>query len=150
MLDVKFEAARCLLCADGACDRACKKGFKPSRMLRSVYFENGQRAAEFVDRAVCADCGGDCEDACVHYDMPIRIRETAKMLPDRKKTEPRDLSIDFLGVHFENPFILSSSIVAGSYEMCADAFRAGWAGAAFKTIGFLKPKEVSPRFDVLN
>ena len=49
MLDVKFEAARCLLCADGACDSACKKGFKPSRMLRSAYFEICQRAADFCD-----------------------------------------------------------------------------------------------------
>lgn len=34
--------------------------------------------------------------------------------------------------------------------MCASAFKAGWAGAAFKTIGFLKPKEVSPRFDAIS
>ncbi len=150
MLDIKKEAARCLLCADGACSKACSHGFDPSRMIRSVYFENEKTAAVFTDESVCNNCRGNCEIACVHYDKPIRIREMVKLLPQGKKTERKDLSIDFLGVHFENPFILSSSIVAGSYEMCASAFKAGWAGAAFKTIGFLKPREVSPRFDALN
>lgn len=150
MLDINKEAARCLLCADGVCDKACKSGYKPAEMIRSVFFENSENAATFVSKSVCGNCRGDCESACIHYDEPIRIREMVKMLPECKKTELKDLSIDFLGVHLENPFILSSSIVAGSYEMCASAFKAGWAGAAFKTIGFLKPREVSPRFDVLN
>lgn len=150
MINIKEEAARCLMCADGACKKACKQGFDPSKMLRSIYFENTSAAPAFVEAKVCADCAGDCEAACVHYDLPIRIRETAKQLPHKRDTFPKDLSIKFLGLRFENPFILSSSIVAGSYEMCAAAFRAGWAGAAFKTIGFFKPDEVSPRFDAVS
>ena len=63
----------------------------------------------------------------------------------------KDLSIDFLGVTFPNPFCLSSSPVGNCYEMCAKAYEAGWGGVVFKTIG---PKhylidEVSPRFDAL-
>lgn len=63
----------------------------------------------------------------------------------------KDLSVTFLGVHFENPFCLSSSPVGNCYEMCAKAYDEGWAGVVFKTIG---PKsflidEVSPRFDAL-
>lgn len=63
----------------------------------------------------------------------------------------KDLSVDFLGVHFENPFCLSSSPVGNCYEMCAKCFDEGWGGVVFKTIG---PKhflidEVSPRFDAL-
>ena len=54
-----------------------------------------------------------------------------------------------MGVKCENPFFLSSSIVAGNYEMCANAFKMGWAGAVFKTIGFIKPEETSPRFDAI-
>lgn len=38
----------------------------------------------------------------------------------------RDLSIDFLGVHFGNPFCLSSSPVGNCYEMCSKAYDAGW------------------------
>lgn len=40
----------------------------------------------------------------------------------------KDLSIDFLGVHFENPFCLSSSPVGNCYDMCAKAYDE--AGAA--------------------
>ena len=38
----------------------------------------------------------------------------------------KDLSIDFLGVHCENPFFLSSSPVDSDYEMVAKAFESGW------------------------
>ena len=63
----------------------------------------------------------------------------------------KDLSIDFLGVHFDNPFCLSSSPVGNCYDMCKKAYDVGWGGVVFKTIG---PKhyfidEVSPRFDAL-
>ena len=63
----------------------------------------------------------------------------------------KDLSITFMGVKFPNPFCLSSSPVGNCYEMCAKAYREGWGGVVFKTIG---PKhyfidEVSPRFDAL-
>ena len=63
----------------------------------------------------------------------------------------KDLSVEFLGVHFENPYCLSSSPVGNCYEMCAKAYDEGWAGVVFKTIGpgdFLID-EVSPRFDAL-
>ena len=63
----------------------------------------------------------------------------------------KDLSVEFLGVHFENPFCLSASPVGNCYEMCAKAYDEGWAGVVFKTIGpgdFLID-EVSPRFDAL-
>lgn len=61
----------------------------------------------------------------------------------------RDLSIEFCKVKCENPFFLSSSVIGNNYDMCAKALSMGWAGVVFKTIGFYKPKEVSPRFDVL-
>ncbi len=63
----------------------------------------------------------------------------------------KDLSVTFLGVKFENPFCLSSSPVGNDYDMCAKAYKSGFGGVVFKTIG---PKsyfidEVSPRFDRL-
>lgn len=45
-----------------------------------------------------------------------------------------DLSIDFCGVKFKNPFLLSSSPVSNSAEMVARSFEAGWAGVVFKTL----------------
>lgn len=64
----------------------------------------------------------------------------------------KDLSIDFLGVHFDNPFCLSSSPVGNCYEMCKKAYDTGWGGVVFKTIGpkHFEIDEVSPRFDTLD
>lgn len=61
----------------------------------------------------------------------------------------KDLSIEFCGVKCENPFFLSSSVIAGNFEMCSKALEMGWAGVVFKTVGFYIPDEVSPRFDVI-
>ena len=60
----------------------------------------------------------------------------------------KDLSIDFLGVHFENPFCLSSSPVGNCYEMCKNAYDAGWGGIVYKTLSpdHFVIDEVSPRF----
>ena len=147
MLKLTEESARCLLCEKGKCTAACPNGFDPSRAVRAIRFENENNAGSFVDADVCAKCEGFCEKACIHYDRPIRIKEMFALLPPQPTpAEEPDLSIDFCGVHCENPFFLSSSIVAGDYDMCARAFEAGWAGAVFKTIGFLIPDEVSPRF----
>ncbi len=99
------------------------------------------------------DCDAPCESACVHYHRPIAIKEIAKEIP---QTTPElcpktaDLSIDFCGIPCENPFFLSSSVVASGYEMCARALEMGWAGIVYKTIGFYHPEEASPRFDALH
>lgn len=63
----------------------------------------------------------------------------------------KDLSIDFLGVHFENPFCLSSSPVGNCYEMCKNAYDAGWGGIVYKTLSpdHFVIDEVSPRFSQL-
>ncbi|UCF93094.1 MAG: NAD-dependent dihydropyrimidine dehydrogenase subunit PreA [Desulfobacterales bacterium] len=45
-----------------------------------------------------------------------------------------DLSMEFCGIQFKNPFLLSSSPVSNSAEMVAKAFEAGWSGVVFKTL----------------
>lgn len=45
-----------------------------------------------------------------------------------------DLSINFCGVKFLNPFLLAASPPSDSREMTARAFEAGWAGAVLKTV----------------
>ena len=59
----------------------------------------------------------------------------------------KDLSIEYLGKKCENPFFLSSSPVAGNYDMVSKAFELGWGGVFFKTIGVFVADECSPRFD---
>jgi len=64
-----------------------------------------------------------------------------------------DLSMDFCGIRFENPFCLSSSPVSNHAEMCARAFDAGWGGIVYKTLGLEKSFKVimpSPRLSVYN
>lgn len=142
---ISEEAARCLLCRNAPCTAACPRGFDPARGIRAVRFENIEGAGAFFSDG-CKDCSAPCEEACIHYDLPIRIRRLAGLLPKADKVRS-DLSVNFCGIRCENPFFLSSSVVASGYEMIARAFEMGWAGAVYKTIGFYKPEEVSPRFD---
>ena len=61
----------------------------------------------------------------------------------------KDLSITFCGVPCENPFFLGSACITATEDMCARALEAGWGGIVFKTIGFYRAHEVSPRFDAV-
>ena len=147
------EVARCLLCENAPCTKACGKG-DPARALRAIRFNNEKNAWRWLD-----DCSDEdlqrAEKACIHYDHPIRIREVAEEVRRRKaedgrqKTEGPSLEIDFCGMHCENPFFLASSSICTNYEMVARAFEAGWAGVFYKTICKQDIREVSPRFDAV-
>ena len=144
----KEEAARCLLCADAPCSKACKGG-DPARAIRAIRFDNQQFAGQWV--AKCSDEDLEAaEKACIHYDQPIRIRELLRAAGQGKETDPTpDLSIDFCGLHCENPFFLASSAICTNYDMVARAFEAGWGGVFYKTICMQDINEVSPRFDAV-
>ncbi len=60
-----------------------------------------------------------------------------------------DLSIEFCGKKYINPFLLSSSPVSNSAEMVERAFEAGWGGVVFKTLGSdrLRIDHPSPRMN---
>ena len=154
---LKEESAGCLLCLDGPCTKACTCGLPVERILQSVRFENYQGAGNLLppDHS-CASCESrSCMSGCRKgklykpVDIPAVIGALQKTIVQTPDPEDVDLSIEFLGVHCENPFFLSSSVVAGGYEMVAKAFELGWAGACWKTIGNFVPEEVSPRFDSL-
>ncbi len=61
----------------------------------------------------------------------------------------KDLTIKYLGVDCLNPFFLSSSPVGSNYEMVAKAYKTGWGGCFFKTVGPYAMDECSPRFDIV-
>ena len=152
----RSDMIRCLLCYDAPCAKACGKT-DPGTILRSIWFDNERSAAaRFPDPAPCAACGAPCEQSCVRpHQVPIRdlmLRLHDEIGPGLEIPEPEDearLHTDLCGIPLENPFLLSSSVVASTYDMCARAFEAGWAGAAFKTICNFDIHEASPRFSAI-
>jgi dihydropyrimidine dehydrogenase (NAD+) subunit PreA len=59
-----------------------------------------------------------------------------------------DLSVEFCGLRFLNPFVLASSPITDTASKVLRAFRAGWGGAILKTMS-MTPKrhtQVTPRF----
>lgn len=68
-------------------------------------------------------------------------------------TKKPNLNVNFCGVEFENPFLLSSSPVSNHAEMCARAFNAGWSGVVYKTLNndpSFKVVMPSPRLNPFN
>lgn len=151
---VEQEVNDCLLCHNPACTKACVVGMDPARILKSLRFRNDAGAKRQIGRSpACIHCAEkSCQTACIKAKLgkPVAISDviTSRVLdqtyPEKETLD--HLAITFCGVPCENPFFLSSSVVASNKEMVARAFAAGWAGAAFKTIGTFVPEEVSPRF----
>ena len=152
----RSELLRCALCKDAPCTAACGT-LDPARILRSLWFDDEKiAAASFPDNNPCAVCAAPCEEACVRaHQVPIRClltRVHGEVKPQLEISLPEDerrLQTELCGIPLENPFLLSSSVVASTYDMCARAFEAGWAGAAFKTICSFPIHEASPRFSAI-
>jgi len=123
---------------------------EPDRILRSLYFDNEEVLANTIDeRVACFDCDRRCEEACPADVRIADIIMSIKPAKEKRKIDYDVLKTDFCGIPLENPFLLSSSVVASTYDMCARAFDAGWAGAAFKTICLMDIVEASPRFSAI-
>lgn len=149
-LNIYEEATRCLLCLDAPCTAACKHG-DPARAIRAIRFDNHKLARQWVIECSDADLER-AEQACIHYNWPIRIKEMLRSIhqDDVEMAVVPSLAIDFCGIRCENPFFLASSAVCTNYEMVARAFDAGWAGVFYKTITMQEIREVSPRFDAMH
>lgn len=148
-MKIREEAGRCLLCYDAPCTKACTNG-DPARAIRAIRFDNEKLAGKWFAPCTDADLRA-AEEACIHYDMPIRIGELARLVGkgnDVPMAKP-SLEINFCGIKCENPFFLASSAICTNYEMVARAFEAGWAGVFYKTICRQDIREVSPRFDAV-
>ena len=152
----RTDMVRCALCADAPCDNACEK-LKPACLLRSIWFRNEQTAAlRLPEHNPCLTCAAPCERACVRAgEVPVRDlinRLYYQVKPECETPLPENeerLKCDLCGIPLENPFLLSSSVVASTYDMCARALEAGWAGICFKTVCSLEIHEASPRFSAV-
>ncbi len=152
----RSDMLKCALCYDAPCTSACRV-MDPAKILRHIWFDNEKyAAARLPEMNPCIMCTGRCEDACVRPSQ-IPVKEIVTRLYDEVKPEleiplPEDekrLRTDICGIPLENPFLLSSSVVASTYDMCARAFEAGWAGACFKTICSFEIHEASPRYSAV-
>lgn len=158
------EMIKCALCMEPKCSSGCNYNMDPGKKLLSIWFDNSEYAASILpDNNLCLNCqsmknGGNlagCESNCIHPGE-VKIRDLMLKLYRIKEEEKESTEIDFAclktdicGVELENPFVLSSSVVASTYDMCARAFEMGWAGVSFKTICTLEIHEASPRFSAL-
>lgn len=148
---------RCALCLDAPCSQACTHT-DPARILRSIWFDNEEACgASLPADNPCMICNAPCESACIRpHEVPVRnlisrvYDDVNTGLSSNIPEDEERLKTHFCGIPVDNPFLLSSSVVASTYEMCAAAFEAGWAGAAFKTICPFEIHEASPRFSALS
>ena len=152
----RLDMITCALCNDAPCSSVCPSG-DPAKALLGIWFDDQDVAAlKLPDKNICAQCDAPCEKACVNSgSVPIKHLMNVlyeKVRPEAEIPIPDDierLKCDICGVSLENPFLLSSSVVASTYDMCERAFDAGWAGACFKTICSLDIHEASPRFSAI-
>ena len=140
----------CLLCHHGKCSKACGL-LEPHKILRNLYFDNKDVAENRLSGPLpCINCDARCEEVCPEH---VRIKDimTSLKQEEREKVELDydRLKTDFCGIPLENPFLLSSSVVASNYETCSRAFDMGWAGVAFKTVCLMDIIEASPRFSAV-
>ena len=127
MDDIKMEVHKCMLC---------------QRIIRALRFDNKLGARYLLD------FNEHFEDCPYGIDVEKIVSEVSKednLISDTSV----DITANICGIKLENPFLLSSSVVSSSYDMCARAFDMGWAGCVFKTICLMEINESSPRFSSL-
>ena len=150
---LKKEMSKCALCYKAVCGEACDK-LPVDEILRSVWFDNeGVARIRLKDSNVCENCDAPCEQIC-KKDVPIKNIMTTLYQAKNKNENLEESDYDRLktnmfGFQLENPFFLSSSVVGSNYEMISNAFNAGWAGVAYKTISYMDIHEASPRFSAI-
>lgn len=149
MEKLNFELHKCVLCHNAPCSQKCKK-CDPEKIIRAARFENIKGARMLIENEnPCIDCDEPCKNVCP---ANVDIKEIVSIISKEDKIDKEievDITTEICDVKLENPFLLSSSVVGSTYDMCKRAFEAGWAGVSFKTISLMQMHEASPRFSVL-
>ncbi|MDY2942468.1 MAG: NAD-dependent dihydropyrimidine dehydrogenase subunit PreA [Paludibacteraceae bacterium] len=72
-MNIHEESQRCLLCENAPCSQACAHG-DPARAVRAIRFDNLHAAGQWLLPCTDRDLQA-AEQACIHYDRSIRLRE---------------------------------------------------------------------------
>ena len=149
-LSNKMEIHKCALCYDAPCSKMYKN-INPERIIRAIKINNKKGARTLInDKETCLERNYNCNEECpLNIDIDKIINNLINETDNIENINEVDLSTQICGVKLENPFILSSSIVGSTYEMCKRAFEQGWAGVATKTICMMPIHESSPRLSAL-
>lgn len=151
-LHEKKEYLSCILCHNAPCSQVCG-GCDPARILRALRFDNPEEAARHLPQDFDRSCVEEAQRVCPAGvrigDILEELNQGRSKLEGVAGAENIDLSCEICGVKLENPFLLSSSVVASNYEMIARAFEMGWAGMSYKTISMMEMHEASPRFSAV-
>ena len=147
-LSLQTEINKCILCHDAPC-KNIYKNIDASRIMKAIKFDNKKGARILInnyDLVINENCTTKCPlNVNLQYILNSIIKETDVV----KNYNDIDLSTSICGVKLENPFLLSSSIVGSSYDMCKRALESGWAGISIKTISLMQIEESSPKFSAL-
>ncbi len=150
VLSNKFEVHSCALCFNAPCKRIYKN-IDPERIIRAIRFDNEKGARSLInDVNTCYEKNADCDEKCpLDIDIDGVLHNLIDNISETDNFDDIDISTEICGIKLENPFMLSSSIVGSTYEMCKRAFDQGWGGICTKTICVMPIDESSPRFSVL-
>ena len=85
---ISEESARCMLCQDAPCTKACGSG-QPDRFIRSLRFDNISQSLKWIEDCSANDLSA-AESACIHYDSPIRIKALAEAVRNSGTVSPRE------------------------------------------------------------
>ena len=121
-------------------------------MLTKTLYRSDMLRCVLCHDAPCTSACGRLDPAGLLRSIWFDNEKQEELKPELEVDPPADeerLRTEICGVPLENPFLLSSSVVGSTYDMCARAFEAGWAGVSFKTICSLDIHEASPRFSAI-
>ena len=82
-MNIHEESQRCLLCENAPCSQACAHG-DPARAVRAIRFDNFHAAGQWLLPCTDRDLQA-AEQACIHYDRSIRLRELRDAYKQERK-----------------------------------------------------------------
>ena len=147
MEQLELEIHKCALCYDAPCKKIYKN-VNPERIIRALRFDNLKGAKSFINKNYLVKNENSSAKCPCNVDIDYVLKNVAELTYKKEQLDV-DITTTFCGLKLKNPFLLSSSVVGSTYDMCKRALQAGWAGVVYKTMCPFDIHETSPRFSTL-